>query len=335
MVESVIRHIKVKNNKEYNIGEVKLKSRFFAAPMAGITNAPYRRLLAGYGASLVYTEMVSAKGLYYDDSKTENLLFMYEDEGPVGIQIFGHEPEIMAYAARKLEKRKNVILDINMGCPVPKIVKNGDGAALLKDPDRIYSIVRATVNATSKPVTCKIRLGFGEGDFVAPACAAACEAGGARAVCVHGRTREQYYSGQADWEKIAEVKKSVSIPVIANGDVDSVSSALAILEKTGCDFAMIGRACIGNPWIFSQIEKTIDGKNLVDISPEEKSETIKSHLNDLCELKGEHTAIREMRKFIGYYFRGERGVSHLRGAINQIQTLEEMLKAIDDYVLSL
>ena len=304
-------------SKSLKIGNIELDNPFLLAPLAGITDAPTRRICREMGAALVYSEMVSGKGLYYGDRKTDQLLFLYEEEKPVAYQVFGSEPEIMAFTARALEERENAILDINMGCPVPKIVKNGEGSALLKRLDLVYDLISAMVSNTSKPVTAKIRIGFDKSCINAVETAKAIEEAGAAAVAVHGRTREQYYSGKADWTQIRAVKNAVSIPVIGNGDVVDGDSAMAMMEETGCDFVMIGRGALGNPWIFRDVLAAWKGEpqpelpNLV-----EKKEMMLRHFHDMIELKGEYAAVREMRKFVGWYLKGIPGSAALRGKIN-------------------
>ena len=313
------------------IGNIELDNPFFAAPLAGVTDAPYRRLCRRFGAALVYSEMVGAKGLYYNDKKTEQLLYVYEDEKPTAYQIFGSDPEIMAYAARELEERENVILDVNMGCPVPKIVKNGEGSALMKNPELVYRIISAMTKATDKPVTAKIRAGFDSSSINAVEVAKAIEAGGAAAVAVHGRTREQYYSGRADWSVIADVKKAVNIPVIGNGDVTDGKSALAMMEETGCDFVMVGRAALGNPWIFSQLKAAWKGVEYDPPTLEEKKKVMLEQLDMMIELKGEYGAVREMRKFVGWYLKGAPGSAVFRGSVNQITDAAELKRAIEEF----
>ena len=318
--------------KTLSIGNVKLDNPYLLAPLAGITDAPFRRLCTRFGAALVYSEMVSAKGLWYGDKKTDQLLTVHEDEKPVAYQIFGSEPEIMAYAAKELDSRENVILDVNMGCPVPKIVKNGEGSALLKNPDLIYEIISAMVKNTSKPVTAKIRLGFETNSFLAVEAAKAIEAAGAAAVAVHGRTREQYYDGEADWEKIAQVREAVNIPLIGNGDVVDIASAHKMMEVTGCDLVMIGRGALGNPWIFRELKADFEGKPVPE-KPTllERKDLIIEHIDMCTEQKGEYAAVREMRKFIGWYMKGITGGAALRGRVNTIIDIDVLKQEIRDF----
>lgn len=312
------------------IGNLILDNPFFLAPLAGITDAPMRRLCKRQGAALTFSEMVSGKGLWYKDKNTGRLLYTYEDERPVAFQIFGHEPEVMAFTARELEKFPAAAIDINMGCPVPKIVKNGEGSALLRDPDLVYDIVSAVVKNTTKPVTAKIRAGWDSGSINAVEIAHALSAAGASAITVHGRTREQYYSGKADWNIIAAVKEAVDIPVIGNGDVTCGRSAVAMLKQTGCDFVMIGRAALGNPWIFREALAAWKGEELPPRpSVEEKKEMMLCHLQDLADIKGEYAAVREMRKHVGWYLKGVPGAAAFRGRVNQITDIYELKKAIE------
>lgn len=318
-------------SKALKIGNVQLDNPFLLAPLAGITDAPTRRICREMGAALVYSEMVSGKGLYYGDKKTDQLLFLYEEEKPVAYQLFGSEPEIMAFAARTLDSRENAILDINMGCPVPKIVKNGEGSALLKKVDLVYDLVSAMTANTAKPVTAKIRIGFDQSCINAVETAKAIEEAGAAAVAVHGRTREQFYSGKADWTQIAAVKNAVSIPVIGNGDVTDGDSAMAMMKETGCDFVMIGRGALGNPWIFREVLAAWKGEPKPDLpNLDEKKEMMLRHFHDMMELKGEYAAVREMRKFVGWYLKGIPGSATLRGKINQIEHAQELAAAIGE-----
>ena len=312
------------------IGNVGLSGPFLLAPLAGITDGPFRRLCREAGASLVYSEMVSAKGLWYKDKNTGKLLEILEGESPVAYQLFGHEPEIMAFAARELDGCGNVIFDINMGCPVPKIVKNGEGSALMKNPDLAHDVVVAAVKNTSKPVTVKIRAGWDTNSINAVEMAHAVSAAGAAAIAVHGRTREQYYTGKADWSVIAAVKRAVDIPVIGNGDVTDAQAGLRMMEETGCDFVMIGRGALGNPWIFSELNAAWRGEPLPSPpTKEEKKQMMLRHFNDVLDLKGEYVAVREMRKHVGWYLKGVPGAAAFRGRINQISSAEELQRAIE------
>ena len=317
-------------NKELKIGNVELENPFLLAPLAGITDAPTRKLCRRMGAALVYSEMVSGKGLYYGHKKTDQLLFVDPEEKPVAFQVFGSEPEILAYTARELDSRDNAILDINMGCPVPKIVKNGEGSALLKRVDLIYDLICAMVANTQKPVTAKIRIGFDEKSINAVEAAKAIEAGGAAAVAVHGRTREQYYTGAADWTQIRAVKEAVNIPVIGNGDVVDGASAIRMLDETGCDFVMVGRGALGNPWIFRELVASWRGEELpAPPTVNEKKAMMIEHFQMMKELKGEYAAVREMRKHVGWYIKGMPGSAAFRGRVNQIDNAEELVAAIE------
>ena len=315
--------------KELRIGNLILDNPFFLAPLAGITDAPTRRLCKEQGAALVFTEMVSGKGLWYGDKNTGKLLHIYEEEQPVGVQIFGHEPDVMAFTAREIDKLPCALIDINMGCPVPKIVKNGEGSALLKNPDLIYDVVSAVVKNTSKPVTVKIRIGWDDNSINCVEVAHAISAAGASAISVHGRTREQFYSGKADWSKIAAVKRALDIPVAGNGEVVDAKSAMAMMEQTGCDFVMIGRGALGNPWIFKEVLAAWRGEELPQPpTKEEKKLMMVRHLQDLADLKGEYAAVREMRKHVGWYLKGVHGAAAFRGKVNQITDINELKSTI-------
>lgn len=310
---------------KYEIGGIIFDNPYFMAPLAGITDAPFRRLCRRFGAGAVYSEMISAKGLYYNDKVTEKLLTIYEDELPVVYQIFGSDPETMAYAADALSSRKNCMIDINMGCPVPKVVKGGDGSALLREPEKISAIVSAVVKAAKKPVTVKIRTGWNDQTVNAVENARRIEAAGASAICVHGRTREQFYSGTADRSVIRQVKEAVSIPVIGNGDIFDVKSCESMFEETGCDLVMIARGALGNPWIFRSLCEGVD----YEPSRREKIDVIKAHFADVIEEKGEYVGVRTMRKHVGWYLKGMRGAASMRRMINEMESAEEIFEALD------
>lgn len=310
---------------KYEIGGVSFDSPYFMAPLAGITDAPFRRLCRRFGAGAVYSEMISAKGLYYNDKATEKLLTIYDDELPVVYQIFGSDPETMAYAADALSSRKNCMIDINMGCPVPKVVKGGDGSALLRDPERISAVVSAVVRAAKKPVTVKIRTGWDEQSVNAVENARRIEASGAAAICVHGRTRAQFYSGTADRSVIRQVKQAVNIPVIGNGDIFDVESCESMFEETGCDLVMVARGALGNPWIFRSLSEGKDYRP----SPQEKVDVIKQHFADMLIEKGEYVGVRAMRKHISWYLKGMRGAASMRRMINEMESEEEIFEALD------
>ena len=316
------------------IKNLEFRNPFVLAPLAGITDKSMRSLCAEQGASLVYTEMVSGKGLWYGYRKTGTLLSIGENEGPVAFQLFGSEPEIMAFAAKELRDRDNVLIDLNVGCPVPKIVKNGEGSALLKKPDVLFDVVSAMVKEAGKPVTAKIRMGFSRGENLAVETAKALEAAGAAAVTVHGRTREQYYEGKADWQVIADVKRAVNIPVIGNGDVNSGRDAVDMLEQTGCDGVMIARGALGNPWIFRDAIALWKGNTLPpEPTKAERVSMLLRHLDLVADDKGDRIAVREMRKHVGWYVKGMHGASAIKRKINQIDDIEKMRQAIRSIVM--
>lgn len=336
-----------------------LESSMALAPLAGISDSAFRRLAREQGAALSCTEMVSAKGLYYRSPGTEELLAIDPSEGPVGIQIFGSEPDMIAFAADKLKDRPNAFLDINMGCPVPKVVKNGEGSAMLLDPDNAARCVEAAVeHGGGKPVTVKMRIGFcgkpgGPDGAQAPADvtqAGSADAGpaerntydyvgfaklmeraGASAVAVHGRTREQYYSGKADWNAIAEIANALSIPVAGNGDVQSAEDARRMMGQTGCRMVLIGRAALGDPWVFAEWQDPKAGKRYR--SAEEISAMMLRHFELLRQIKGDRTAVMEMRKHFGWYTKGVRGAAELRRQVNTAADACQMIQFINDAAL--
>ena len=315
---------------KWKIGSVEIENPFILAPMAGVTDLPFRILCKEQGAGLLCTEMVSAKAISFHNKNTISLMQIDPVEHPVSMQIFGSEPDLMAEVAKSIEEQPFDILDINMGCPVPKVVNNGEGAALLKNPELIREIVTKVSRAVKKPVTAKIRIGF-EGYPVDPVeIAKIIEDSGAAAVAVHGRTRQQYYAGEADWDTIRRIKEAVSIPVIGNGDVDSPKKAEALVRETGCDGIMIGRAVRGNPWIFREMNHYFTtGELLPRPSWEEIREMILRHARMQIELKGEFTGIREMRKHIAWYTSGMRHSAGLRRDSNLVSSYEELEKLLD------
>ncbi len=306
------------------IGNVSLENNVFLAPMAGVTDLVFRIICKEYGCGLVYSEMVSAKGILHNNKNTQSMLEVSEKERPAVIQLFGSDPQILGQMAKEAEKFADII-DINMGCPAPKIVKNGEGSALMKNPKLIGEIVKSVSSAVSKPVTIKFRKGFDNSCINAPEIAEIAEENGASAVAVHGRTREEYYSGTADWDIIKEVKKRVSIPVIGNGDVTSPEKAKELFDKTGCDAIMIGRAAEGNPWIFKRTSHYIKtGELLPEPTVEEKLLLALKHLDMLVEYKGEYIGVREMRRHLGKYIKGIPHCAEARFHINKAETKDEM-----------
>ena len=309
----------------WKIGNVRIENPFVLAPMAGVTDMPFRTLCKEQGAGLICMEMISAKAISFHNKNTIALMKIDPCEHPVSVQLFGSEPELMAEVAKSIEDKDFDILDINMGCPVPKVVNNGEGSALLKNPELIVQIITSVSSAIQKPVTVKVRIGFENAPVDIVEIARRAEDAGAAAIAVHGRTRQQYYSGTADWDIIRQVKEAVSIPVIGNGDVDSPLKAEALLKQTGCDGVMIGRAVRGNPWIFREMNHYFQtGELLPRPSSEEIREMILRHARAQIALKGEFTGIREMRKHVAWYTAGMRHSAGLRRASNTIESYEAL-----------
>lgn len=313
------------------IGNVELENNIILAPMAGVSDLPFRVICKEFGPSLVCTEMVSSKALYYDSYKTKKMMNVESEKRPISVQIFGSDPETMGFAAKKVSEFADIV-DINMGCPAPKIVKSGDGSKLLLDLDKAKEIIKAVVQNSKVPVTVKMRKGWDNEHVVAVDLAKIAELEGSAAVIVHGRTREEFYSGKVDKEIIKNVKEAVSIPVIASGDVVDEKSAEAMFEYTGCDGIMIGRGAIGNPWIFSQIIHYLKtGEMLAKPSNKEKLEIIKEHYNLAVEKKGEEVAVKEMRKYLAYYTKNMKNSSEFRNMVNRLENKSDVIQALNDY----
>lgn len=314
------------------IGNIELDNNVFLAPMAGITDRPFRILCKEQGCGLTYTEMVSAKGLHYNSKKTENLLYIQPADRPVAVQLFGSDPGILAQEAAKLWEDGADIIDINMGCPTPKIVKNGDGAALMKNPRLVAEIIRRMSQAIKIPLTVKIRKGWDRNSVNAVEIARIARESGAAAIAVHGRTREQMYGGSADWDIIAQIKKDLDIPVIGNGDIFTPGDAVWMLERTGCDAVMIGRGARGNPWIFSRTLKLISqGENAPHPDIRQVLRMIERHTDLSIDQKGEKLALREMRKHVGWYLKGFRNAGAIRKEANRAATREQFFQILKDY----
>ncbi|MEN2258694.1 tRNA dihydrouridine synthase DusB [Paraclostridium benzoelyticum] len=315
------------------IGNVMLDNKVFLSPMAGVTDLPFRLICKEQDCGMLYTEMINAKALCYDDQNTKKMLKIEEEEHPVAVQIFGSDPAFMGGAAEILNEYPNEILDINMGCPAPKVVKNGDGSALMRNPKLAEEVLKSVVKNSKKPVTLKIRKGWDDNNINAVEIAKIAEASGISALAIHGRTREQYYSGKADWDIIAKIKENINIPVIGNGDVFEVEDAINMINKTKCDAIMIGRGAQGNPWIFKRINHYMKtGEILPEPTGEEKINAALKHLKLAIDEHGEYVAVREMRKHIAWYLKGLRGSAKLRDEINKIESYEEVVNKLRDYL---
>ena len=315
------------------IGNVQLDNEVFLSPMAGVTDLPFRLICKEKGCGLLYTEMINAKALCYDDENTKKMLKIEEEEHPIAVQIFGSDPEYMGKAAAIMNEYPNEILDINMGCPAPKVVKNGDGSALMRNPKLAAEVLSSVVKNSKKPVTLKIRKGWDDDSVNAVEIAKIAEECGISALAIHGRTREQFYSGKADWDIIAEIKQNINIPVIGNGDVFEVQDAVNMLEKTKCDAIMIGRGAQGNPWIFNRINHYMKtGEVLPEPTLEEKITTAIKHMNLAVAEHGEYVAVREMRKHIGWYLKGLKNSARYRDQINKITDYKEVIAMLEEYM---